>query len=381
MGGVNDCTRQRRRRDMSDIRYTIILVDDNMTSLTTGKNMLSTYHQVIPVISAEKMFEVLEKVIPDLILLDIDMPVMNGYEAIKLLKAEPRYADIPVIFLTALDDTHNEVEGFNLGALDYITKPFSIALLLKRIEKELLIVRQRKELLASREALRDYADNLEVKVSEKTAEVLNLQNAVLTTVADLVEFRDKLTGGHITRTQRYLKVLIDKLSEDGIYKDEISQWDMIFFLPSAQLHDVGKIAITDLILNKPGKLSAEEYEIMKMHVTAGVDAIERIMSNTEEHSFLNHALRIAGTHHEKWDGSGYPMGLVGDNIPLEGRLMAIADVYDALISERPYKKAFTHEEACKIIVEGSGTHFDPDLVEEFKKVEDEFNRIAQENRD
>ena len=244
---------------MSDTRYTIILVDDNMTSLAAGKNMLSTFHQVIPVTSAGNMFEVLEKVIPDLILLDIDMPVMNGYEAIKQLKAEPRYSDIPVIFLTALDDAHNEVEGFNLGALDYVTKPFSAALLLKRIEKELLIVQQRKELLASREALRDYADNLEVKVSEKTAEVFNLQNAVLTTVADLVEFRDKLTGGHITRTQRYLKVLIDKLMEDGIYEDEISKWDMSFFLPSAQLHDVGKIAITDLILNKPGKLSEEEY--------------------------------------------------------------------------------------------------------------------------
>ena len=363
---------------MSATRYTIILVDDNMTSLTTGKNMLSAYHQVIPVTSAGKMFEVLEKVVPDLILLDIDMPVMNGYEAIKLLKAQPRFEDIPVIFLTALDDAHNEVEGFNLGALDYITKPFSTALLLKRIDKELLIVRQRKELLASREALRDYADNLEVKVSEKTAEVLNLQNAVLTTVADLVEFRDKLTGGHITRTQRYLKVLIDQLSEDSVYKDEISQWDMSFFLPSAQLHDVGKIAITDLILNKPGKLSDEEYEIMKFHVTAGVNAIERIMNNTEEHSFLNHALKIAGTHHEKWDGSGYPLGLKGKNIPLEGRLMAIADVYDALISERPYKKAFSHEEACKIIEEGSGFHFDPELVGEFIKVENKFKQIAQE---
>jgi putative two-component system response regulator len=153
---------------------------------------------------------------------------------------------------------------------------------------------------------------------------------------------------------------------------------MDFFLPSAQLHDVGKIAITDLILNKPGKLTEEEFEVMKTHVAVGVDAIEKIMNNAEEHAFLRHTLCIAGTHHEKWDGSGYPMGLKGLNIPLEGRLMAIADVYDALISERPYKKAFTHEEACEIIESGAGSHFDPVLVEVFRKVEDEFARVAQE---
>ena len=363
---------------MSNIRSKIILVDDNMTNLAMGKNILSTFHQVIPLPSAEEMFEALNKVIPDLILLDIDMPVMNGYEAIKKLKAEPRYADIPVIFLTALDDVDNELEGFDLGAVDYITKPFSAALLLKRIEKELLIVRQRKELLEAHARLKDYADNLDKKVHEKTREVLNLQNAILTTVADLVEFRDKLTGGHITRTQRYLKALTDELIDEGIYEEEISQWDMGFFLPSAQLHDVGKIAISDTILNKPDRLSPEEFEIMRTHVSVGVDAIEKIISNTTEHSFLNHALRITGTHHEKWDGTGYPIGLKGNNIPLEGRLMAIADVYDALISERPYKKEYAHEEACRIIENASGSHFDPVLVNVFKKVEDKFERIAME---
>ena len=156
---------------------------------------------------------------------------------------------------------------------------------------------------------------------------------------------------------------------------------MDFFLPSAQLHDVGKIAITDLILNKPGKLTPEEFEIMKTHVTVGVAAIEKIMQNAEEHAFLNHAVLIAGTHHEKWDGSGYPKGLKGRNIPLEGRLMAIADVYDALITVRPYKKAFTHEEACKIIEEGAGTHFDPSLVEVFKRVKDDFKMVVLENKE
>ena len=193
-----------------------------------------------------------------------------------------------------------------------------------------------------------------------------------------MEFRDKFTGGHITRTQFYLKALSDEMIREDAYKEEMSEWDMDFFLPSSQLHDVGKIAIPDHVLNKPGKLTDEEFEIMKTHVTVGVEAIERIIKNTKEHEFLRHTLGIAGAHHEKWDGNGYPMGLKGRNIPLEGRLMAIVDVYDALISERPYKKAFTHEEASKIIEDGSGTHFDPALVEVFRKAKGEFARIAQE---
>ena len=356
------------------------MVDDIIPNLDQGRNLLKTIYEVFPAPSAEKLFEILENVVPDLILLDIEMPVMNGYEAIKKLKADPRYSEIPVIFLTSKDDDASEMEGFDLGAADYMTKPFSGPLLIRRISNQLLIVKQKKELLANQASLKDYADNLEIKVREKTAEVVELQNAILATVADLVEFRDKLTGGHVARTQRYLKALITELVSEGIYNDEISKWDMDFYLPAAQLHDVGKIAISDLVLNKPSKLTKEEYEIMKTHVTVGVDAIEQIMSKTKEHAFLNHALYITGMHHEKWDGSGYPVGLNGYNIPLEGRLMAIADVYDALISKRPYKKAFTHEEACNIIEEGAGSHFDPGLVEIFKKVKDEFKQIAKESK-
>jgi len=217
---------------------------------------------------------------------------------------------------------------------------------------------------------------MEMKVRGIKMEVFDLQNAVLTAVVDLVEFRDKHTGGHITRTQRYLQALINEMIRSRIYEDEISKWDMDHFLPTAQLHDVGKIAITDVILNKPGKLTPEEFEIMKTHVPVGVDAIELIMSKTKEHDFLKHAVLIAGTHHEKWDGSGYPFGLRGKNIPIEGRLMAIADVYDALISVRPYKRAFSHDEACKIIEDGAGSHFDSALVDVFKKVKEEFKKIA-----
>ena len=352
---------------MEDERCKIMMVDDNLATLAMGKKLLKPFYEVYPVPSAVKLFEILENVIPNLILLDIEMPEMSGYEVIKKLKANPNFNDIPIIFLTSKNDESSELEGFDLGAMDYISKPFSAPRLLKRIANQLLIVRQKNN-------LKDYADNLEMKVREKTKEVMNLQNAVLTTVADLVEFRDKLTGGHIHRTQVYLQALIDELIKEGVYADEIADWDMDFFLPSAQLHDVGKIAISDLILDKPGKLSPEEYNIMKTHVAVGVDAIKKIMRNTNEHAFLNHALLIAGTHHEKWDGTGYPAGLKGMSIPLEGRLMAIADVYDALISVRSYKKAFTHIEACRIIEDGSGTSFDPVLIDVFRQVEKEFEK-------
>ena len=362
--------------DLESMRQKVILVDDNAVNLNIGKNLLKTLYEVYPVPSAAKLFQILETIIPDLILMDIEMPEMNGYEATKILKANPRFSEIPVIFLTSKNDEASEMEGFDLGAADYISMPFSRPLLLKRIANQLLIARQKNDLLANQATLKDYANNLEGKVRDKTAEVFNLQNAVLATVADLVEFRDKSTGGHIACTQLYLKVLTDELIRQGIYKEELSGWDMDFFLTSALLHDVGKIAIPDIILNKPGKLTKEEFEIMKTHVDVGVATIEKIMHNAKEHAFLRHTLYIVGTHHEKWDGSGYPIGLKGEDIPLEGRLMAIADVYDALISERPYKKAFSHEESCKIIEAGSGTHFDPILVEVFRQVADEFAKVA-----
>ena len=362
---------------MDDIRHKVIIVDDSIANLTMGRNMLKTFYEVYPAPSAAKLFEILENVLPDLILLDIEMPETNGYETIKMLKADKRFKEIPVIFLTAKNDEDSELEGLDLGAVDYISKPFSGPLLLKRIANQLLIVKQKNDLLGAQAALMDYANNLEIKVSEKTNEVLKLQNAVLAALSDLVEFRDKLTGGHVNRTMLYMKTLVEELLRKGIYKEEMSAWNMDFLLPSTQLHDVGKVAISDSILNKPEKLTAEELEIMKTHVTVGTNAIQKIMDNTTEHAFLLHSLSIAGTHHEKWDGTGYPLKIKGTNIPLEGRLMAIADVYDALISERSYKKAYSHIEACKIIIDGAGTHFDPVLVDVFKSVSDQFEKIAE----
>ena len=362
---------------MENSRSKVVIVDDNKANLTMGRNMLKIFHEVFPALSAVKLFEILDNILPDLILLDIEMPEMNGYETIKKLKADPRFVDIPVIFLTSRNDESSELEGLELGAADYVSKPFSAPLLLKRIANQLLIARQKRELLAHQANLERHVADLEQETFDKTTQVITLQNALLATVADLVEFRDKLTGGHIVRTQLYMKALLQEMIRRKIYQEEISTWDMAFFLPSVPLHDVGKIAITDLILNKPAALTKEEFEIMKTHVTVGVDALERIIHSMAEHAFLRHTLYIAGTHHEKWDGSGYPVGLRGRDIPLEGRLMAIADVYDALISVRPYKEAFSHEKASKIIEEGAGTHFDPVLIDVFLGVAGEFAQIVE----
>jgi putative two-component system response regulator len=343
----------------------IILVDDNPANLRVGKNVLSENYSVATAPSAEKMFNLLENNNPALILLDIDMPEMNGYEAIKILKSKPETRGIPVIFLTGKTESGDELEGLSLGAIDYITKPFQPPLLLKRIEVHLLVEAQKKTLEKQSVELKNFNDNLQSMVEAKTRTVLILQNAILKTVADLVERRDDVTGGHIERTQRGVKILIDALRDGSPYQEEVSAWNEELLLQSSQLHDVGKIAISDNILNKPGRLTPEEFEEMKKHTTFGIQVIEKIEAAAEESDFLSFAKVFAGTHHETWDGTGYPAGLRGNAIPLPGRLMAIADVYDALTSERPYKKAFSHEEAVNIIVEGRGTHFDPLLIDVF----------------
>jgi len=349
-------------------RKMILLVDDNKINLTAGKEILRDKYKTYPIPSAEIMFDLLENITPDMILLDVEMPEMNGYQAIKILKANPKWSDIPVMFLTAKTDEGSELEGLGLGAVDYVFKPFSAPLLLKRIENHLFSESQKKQ-------LREINNNLEKIVREKTAKLIAMQSAVLNTVADLVEFRDDTTGGHIFRTQKYMELLLNKLIEEGIYKEEISRWNLDFLLPSAQLHDVGKIGISDLILNKPGKLTDDEFNIMKTHVSIGVKAIEHIEEVTEGHEFLKHARLIAGGHHEKWDGTGYPKGLAGTAIPLEGRLMAIVDVFDALVSSRPYKQPLSAEEARKIIEKSRGTHFDPLLVDIFSRTVEQFADI------
>jgi putative two-component system response regulator len=350
---------------MGDKRQVVMMVDDNITNLDMGKEILKDRYTVFPIPSGSKFLEIIKRVTPDLLLLDIEMPEMNGYEVIKRFKAIPNMGDVPVIFLTAKSDADSELSGLNLGATDYISKPFSPALLLKRIENHLLMSSQKRD-------LKNYNENLQQMVQTQIEQILELQYAVISSMVEMIEFRDTVTFGHIVRTQKYLKLLVDKLVAEGIYKNEISRWNLSFLIPSAQLHDVGKIRIPIALLNKSERYTDEEFNQMKTHTTCGVEIIEHIARNTRQHTFLDYAKIFAATHHEKWDGTGYPLGLAGEDIPLEGRLMALVDVYDALISERPYKPAISPREAEKIIIAGKGTHFDPVLVEVFQTMADEW---------
>jgi len=343
---------------MSEIRKRVILVDDNPVNLKLARNTLMGKYDVFTVPSAEKLFELLEKTLADIILLDVMMPEMSGYDAIKILKNNPKTSNIPVIFLTSKADANSELEGFVHGAVDYVSKPFSPQLLIKRVDAHVLVESQKKE-------LEKINQNLHLLVEEKTEEIQELQNAILKTISNLVEYRDDVTGGHVERSEHLLKLLTEEMIRQNVYCDEVKGWDLRFFLQSAQLHDVGKIAIRDNILLKPAALTAEEFNEMKKHTWFGERIIEKIQENARESVFLMHAKIMAGTHHEKWDGSGYPRGTAGQEIPLQGRLLALVDVYDALISERPYKRPFPPDKALEIIKQGSGVHFDPALVEIF----------------
>jgi len=230
-----------------------------------------------------------------------------------------------------------------------------------------------ENLVGAQQELQNYNDNLEKMVLEKTERIVELKNAVMETIAELVERRDDATGGHITRTSLYLRKFINIVLSHGVYKKQTSSWNIEQMILSAQLHDVGKIAIDDSILRKPGKLTDEEFEVMKTHTVLGGEIIKDIQKKAGEQEFLDYAFVFAVFHHEKWDGSGYPYGKAGEDIPLPARLMAIIDVFDALISKRPYKKPFSHEEAIGIIKEGKGTHFDPVLTDLFLSISDNIN--------
>ena len=357
---------------MESEKKLIIIVDDNPANLRIGKNALSEMYRVATAPSAEKLFSLLESNYPALILLDVNMPDLDGYETIKKLKSNPETRNIPVIFLTVNSESDNELVGLSLGAVDYIIKPFNPDLLRKRIELHMLLDIQRRTLRAQASELQFFNDRLYSMVEEKTQDIQDLQNSLLKTIAELVECRDDMTGGHIDRTQRGVKILLAEIIKSGLFREETKDWNVDLLLQSCQLHDVGKISICDGILRKPGKLTNEEFEEMKKHVIFGEQIIERIELMTNKNDFLKYAKIFAASHHEKWDGTGYPYGLKRNEIPLLGRIMAVADVYDALISERPYKKAFSHEESVRIITEGRGTQFDPTLVDIFIQADIQF---------
>lgn len=361
----------------------ILLVDDDPAVLETLNECLQPHYQTRIATRGQKGLDLARMAPrPDLILLDVELPDMKGYSVCAALKQDPLTAAIPVMFLSSHTNVGDITRGLELGAIDYVSKPVAPPILLARVQTHL-------RLREARDLLLDQNAHLEILVSRRTrdleARTLELESSQDFTIylaGSIAEKRDPETGGHIERTSAYVKAMTRHLATQSSRQDGISEreWEMIW--KSAPLHDIGKVGIPDEILLKPGKLTPAQFEVMKHHAKIGYDAIRKAEARVKSAgSFLRVAAEIAYSHHEHWDGSGYPQGLSGCAIPLSARLMALADVYDALISERVYKKALPHATAVEIIREGRGSHFDPEVLDVFLELKDEFDAIALRFRD
>ncbi|MBK7984254.1 MAG: HD domain-containing phosphohydrolase [Candidatus Competibacter sp.] len=350
---------------------TILIVDDTPENLLLLSELLQPHYRVRAANSGARALQVAASTPrPDLILLDVMMPEMDGYMVLERLKAESWTAGIPVIFVTALDRGSDEEHGLALGAVDYISKPIKPAVVLARVKTQL-------DLKLARDWLQDRNAVLEAEVARRLEENLLIQDISIRALAHLAEIRDPETGNHLRRTQGYMRALTSQLLEHPRFAEFLTEQNVQALIKSAPLHDIGKVGIPDHILLKPGKLTPEEWEIMKTHSRLGRDAIEQAERDAEKPvEFLRIAKDIAHYHHEKWDGSGYPEKLAGDAIPVPARLMALADVFDALIARRVYKAPISFERAVGIIREGRASHFDPDIVDAFLDCLDEFETIA-----
>jgi len=373
-------------------KSTILVVDDTPENLTLMSTLLKDNYQVRAANNGDRALKIAQsEQAPDLILLDIMMPDIDGYEVCRRLKAQVATRDIPIIFLTARSDIEDEQKGLELGAVDYITKPINPPIVLARVAAQLSLkartdfLRERNDFLLEKndylkeknDFLHDKNAFLEHEVARRTEEVTAIQDVTILAMASLAETRDSETGNHIRRTQHYVKALAENLKTHPRFEAFLTDHNIQMLFKSAPLHDIGKVGIPDRILLKPGRFTPEEFEIMKTHTTLGRDAIAHAEASLGTRvEFLTMAKDIALFHQEKWDGSGYPAGLQGDAIPISARLMAVADVYDALISRRVYKEGMPHERAVEIIEQGRGKHFDPDLVDCFLTLQGEFQAIA-----
>jgi putative two-component system response regulator len=329
----------------------ILIVDDNLASLKQISLQLTGQYEVSLAKSGALALEICIQRKPDLILLDIEMPDMDGFETISRIKKNPYLSRIPVIFLTASYDAETEVKGFELGARDYIRKPVGKSLLLHRIELHLRFSSYQEQM-------------------ENTVRLLS--DSIATSFAELIEYRDENTGGHVVRTSKYVKRLGHELLKEGRFREELDGTELEMMVRAAPLHDIGKIAISDRILLKPSQLNDEEFSIMKQHAIIGGKILDRMYARTPTQRYLQYAKVIALSHHERYDGKGYPYGLAGAAIPLCGRIMAVADVYDALMDNRIYRRGMTHTDAYRIIIEEKGSHFDPHIVDAFEAIHEEL---------
>jgi putative two-component system response regulator len=355
---------------------TILIVDDTAENLHVLSGLLQSDYRVLAATSGERCLALTRGMPkPDLILLDIMMPGLDGYQTLERLQAEASTREIPVIFITAMSDSEAQLHGLAVGAVDYITKPIDPPIVLARVRTQI-------ELKRARDRLKDQNTWLEAEVARRMAENETIQTVSIRALAHLAETRDPETGQHIQRTQSYVHVLARQLSDHPRFADFLTERNIDLLVKSAPLHDIGKVGIPDHILLKPGPLTPDEWEIMKTHARLGSDAIELAESEVDQPvAFLVLAKEIAHWHHEKWDGSGYPDGLAGESVPISARLMALADVFDALITRRPYKPPLSFEKAREIIVAGSGKHFDPDIAAAFDLIFDDFVAIARHYRD
>ncbi len=349
----------------------ILVVDDTPDNLTLMSGLLKQTYSVKLATNGEKALQLAGAANkPDLIILDIMMPGMSGFEVCERLKSDASTRDIPVIFLTAMTSTEDERKGLELGAVDFITKPVNPPIVMARVATHL-------QVKAAADFLRDKNEYLDSEVQRRGRELAAIQDVTILAMASLAETRDNDTGNHIRRTQHYLRLLANQLRHHPRFQRSLDERTIDMLFKSAPLHDIGKVGIPDRILLKPGRFEPHEFEIMKTHCKLGRDAIQHAEDQLGvEVEFLRYAKEIAYFHQEKWDGSGYPEGIAGDLIPVSARLMAIADVYDALISRRVYKEGMPHEKAVAIIAEGRGTHFDPDMVDAFLALAENFREVA-----
>jgi len=349
----------------------ILLVDDVSANLKILEDMLrADGHRTRSARTGEAALRAAESQPPDLVLLDVMMPEMDGYEVCRRLKANPDLASVPVIFLSALGEIEDKIEAFASGGVDYVTKPFQLDEVRARVTTHLRLHQLQVE-------VEEYSRGLESLVTEQVKEIADSQMATIFAMARLAESRDGEIGSHLERVRTFCMLLATHLAA----RDTHTGIDRVYIrhlVHASPLHDIGKVAVSDSILLKPGKLTAEEFEIMKTHTIAGAETLEAVQGQYPGNSFISMGAEIARSHHEKWDGTGYPDGLSESDIPLCARIMAVVDVYDALRSKRVYKSPIAHEESCSIIFEGRGSHFDPSVVDVFSELEDEFRRIFDE---
>ncbi|MDT8405919.1 MAG: response regulator [Methylococcales bacterium] len=359
-------------------RQTLLIVDDAPENLRRLGEILAPHYAVKVASRGQTALAIAQmEPVPDLILLDILMPDMDGYQVLAELRQHPESMAIPVIFVSALDDTQDEAHGLSLGAVDYITKPLKPAIVLSRVKTHL-------ELKHARDHIERQNQWLEAEIERRMRQNLMIQDVSLRALASLAEARDMETGAHILRTQGYVRLLGELLAQQPRFSQQLNAETIALYAKASPLHDIGKVGIPDAILHKPGKLNAEEWAIMQTHAQLGADAIWRAIAHEPDREgllFLYTAMDIARYHHEQWDGSGYPEGLRGESIPLAARLMALADVFDALISKRVYKPAFTFDDAFALIEQGRGRHFDPTGVAVMLAHREAFIAIAERYRE